>query len=267
MVSPERTDSAVRTTQRTFEILHELRELQGAGVSELASHLDLPKSTVYRHLTTLEETRYVIREEDEFHVSLRFVEMANYARERYSHLDQAQPIVEEIAEELGERSVFAVEEHGQAVYLYRGTSSHAVETGSSVGTRRYLHTIASGKAILAHLPESRIDEILETHGLPARTPHTITDEETLYETLESIRDRGIAFNREECVEGLTSIAAPVFGPADTVVGAIAVSGPSRRLSGDWYDDAADYLLGMVNELELNLAHTDRGPRPGRGESG
>lgn len=254
MNSPKQANSPVRTSERTFEILHGLRDLNGAGVSELASYLETPKSTIHRHLTTLEQTEYVIRDGDEFHISLRFAEMAKYARERYWQLQPAKEAVKEIATELGERSLFAVEEHGKAVYLYRGMVSQTIDTGSYPGTRRYLHSVASGKAILAHLPESRIEEIIETHGLPAETEHTITDRTTLYERLERIREDGIAYNKEECVEGLTAIATPILDEDGSVIGSIAVSGSSQQFTGKWYDEATEYLRETGTELESRLTH-------------
>lgn len=142
------------------------------------------------------------------------------------------------------------------VYLHRGTGSHAVETGSGIGTRRHLHAIASGKAILAHLPSERVEEILERRGLVAFTENTITERHELFEQLERIREVGVAFNREERIEGLNAIATPVLGADDDVIGSLAVSGPSHRMKGDRLDDeVADYLLGAANELEINLAHS------------
>jgi DNA-binding IclR family transcriptional regulator len=170
-------------------------------------------------------------------------------------MQYAKQLVDDLADEIDERSLFVVEEHGLGVYLHRGTGSHAVETGSGRGTRRYLHTIANGKAILAHLPEERVEEILDERGLVAKTPNTITDREELFDNLERIRESGVAFNLEESIEGLNAVAAPVLSPDGEVIGSLGVSGPSHRMKGDWFrEEVADYVLGTANELELNLAH-------------
>lgn len=248
----------VKTTKSVFDILHGLKDLDGAGVSELADHLGLAKSTASRHLSTLRDTEYVVRDGDEFNLGLKFTEMGQYALSRYGVMEYAQPLVDDLAAEIDERSLFVVEEHGMGVYLHRGTGSHAVNTGSGTGTRRHLHSIASGKAILAHLPSERVHNILDSRGLPSFTEHTITDREELFEELERIRETGIAFNREERIQGLKAVAAPVLEPNDTLIGALGVSGPTHRMKGDWFqDEVADYVLGTANELELNLAHADK----------
>jgi DNA-binding IclR family transcriptional regulator len=64
------TGSSVNSVERTFKIVNGLQELDGAGVTELAAHLDLPKSTVHNYLTTLEQEDYVVRENDQYRVGL-----------------------------------------------------------------------------------------------------------------------------------------------------------------------------------------------------
>ncbi|MFD1572352.1 helix-turn-helix domain-containing protein [Halorubrum laminariae] len=50
-----------KSVEKTFAIVEELREREGngAGVSELTDAVDIPKSTVHRHLSTLNELGYV----------------------------------------------------------------------------------------------------------------------------------------------------------------------------------------------------------------
>lgn len=247
----------MKSAETLFAIVDQLRELDGARVSELAERLDVAKSTVHRHLTTLLANEYAVKEGDEYRLGLRLLGLGEYVRDQNTIYHSARPLVEDLARETEERSLFMVEEHGRAVYLYRGIGSHAVRTNSKVGTRRYLHTIAGGKAMLAHLPDARVREIVDRWGLPAQTEHTITDVDELSSELATIRDRGVAFNDEECIYGLKAVAVPVLGPDGAVVGALSVSGPAHRMKGDWFsEDAPDLLLGTANELELAIKYAD-----------
>jgi DNA-binding IclR family transcriptional regulator len=249
--------NGVQSVETLLEILDEIRELNGARVTEIADHLDLAKSTVHRHLSTLQEYDYVIQEGEEYHMGLRFLTLGEYARRRNPVYRQAAPLVEKLAQETEERSLLMVEEHGKAIYLHRGVGNRAVRTNSNVGTRRHLHTIAGGKAILAHLPEERVHEILDRWGLPQVTKHTITDREEFFDELERVRERGIAFNREEAIEGLNAVASPVLTRDDTVVGSLSVSGPAHRVKGEWFEEEIpDLLLGTANELMLNMTHSE-----------
>jgi len=250
------TNRTVKAAETLFKVIEALEELDGASVSELAQNLEVAKSTAHRHLSTLEQAEYVVKEGDQYQLGLRFLSVGEHVRNRIEVYQMVQPLVDELAEKTEERGLFTVEEHGRAVKVYRAKGRHAVETDSLVGTRRYLHTVASGKAILANLPEHRVDAILQRHGLPASTDQTITDRETLFEELERIRDRGVAFNREESIPGLRAVAAPVVGNNGQVCGALTVSGPASRMKSDSFEqEIPDLLLGMANELKLNIAHS------------
>lgn len=255
MTEAPRKRGIVQSAETMLTVVEGIRELDGARVTQLATHLDMAKSTVHRHLTTLERHEYVVKEGEEYNIGLRFVGLGEYARERKPVYAEALPIVDQLAEETEERALFMTEEHGLAVYLYRGVGSHAVRTNSTIGTRRYLHTIAGGKVMLAHLSDDRVEDIIERWGLSVETPSTITTRDALEEELERVRERGIAFNREECIDGLCAVAAPVLGPDESVVGALSVSGPAHRMKGTWFEEEIpDLLLGSANELELNVEY-------------
>lgn len=246
------TVNAVKTSVRVLEALY---ELDGARVSELAEHLDLAKSSVHRHLSTLEAAEYVIQEETTYYLSLQFLELGDYVRKRKPVYDMALPKVNELCDETGERSQFVVEEHGYVRYVHRSTSDRAVMTTSGIGKRIRMHAIAGGKAILAFLPEVKVRQIITRRGLPAFTDRTITDESELFDELASIRDRGVSYNDEECVPGLRAVGVPVRGPNGDVLGALTVAGPTHRMKDDVFRETVpELLLGAANELELKYAY-------------
>jgi len=246
----------VKTTRTSFEIIELLQEHDGARVTEVATALGLAKSTAHNHLSTLASMEYLVKEGDCYYVGTRFLGIAKYVRNRKAAYDLAEPKVEQLAEETGELTQFAIEEHGQAVYLHRAAGERAVRTDTGISQRVSLHTTAAGKAILAHLPAERVDEIVEQRGLPARTEHTITDRDALHEELAAVRDRGYALNREERIVGLRAIGAPVRSADGDVIGSISVAAPSNRMKGEWFDrELPDLLLGIVNELELNITYS------------
>lgn len=94
--------------------------------------------------------------------------------------------VRKIAEQTDERAQLVVVEHGKAVHVFGETGEHAVQTNSEIGKYRPPHTMAAGKAILAFLPEERVEEIILQYGLPSLTENTITDKDELYKDLKGI---------------------------------------------------------------------------------
>ncbi|AEH38963.1 IclR family transcriptional regulator [Halopiger xanaduensis] len=246
----------IKSTKTTFRIIEALKELDGAGVTELAEHLDLPKSNVHNYLSTLEEEEYVVKEGTTFHVGIRFLELGAYARSRRDLYDIARPEMDKIAEKEGELVNLLVEEHGRGTYVYRVAGDDAVEVDAHVGTRVYLHCTALGKAILAHMPEERVEEIIDQHGLPKITENTITDREALYARLEQVRKQGVAFDREERLEGLCCAAAPIRSDSGRVLGALSISGPTTRVQGDRLEEEIPSLLEQAtNVIELNITYS------------
>jgi DNA-binding IclR family transcriptional regulator len=238
-----------------FRIVDALQELGGARVTELSDHLDVGKSTIYRHLTALGENRYVVKEGDVYHLGLKFLERGHYAQNRAPVYRMARPVVEELAAETNERCQFVVMEHHRGVYVHVASGERGVETDTQVGHPFELHATSCGKAILAHLPERELSDVIEERGLQALTAHTVTDEALLREELDEVRERGYAVNREGRIEGLCSVGVPVIGQAGQVLGALSVSAPAGRMRGEWFEETLpDTLLGAADELKLRVQY-------------
>jgi len=251
--SSERTiDSITKTTH----ILKSLKELDGAGVNQLADELGFAPSTIHAHLATLENEGFVVTEGDIYYLSQIFLRLGEYTRTRKPVYKEVRKRLPALAEEAGGRVQFVVEEQGVGTYLYTETSDDSIKIYSEIGKTTHLHVAAAGKAILAYLPEEYVDQIIEEHGLPRATKNTITDKEELFNELDSIREQEIAFNRQEHITGMNAVGAPVFGRDGIVAGAISVSGPARRMEGEKLEtELPDHLLGVTNEIELAIAYS------------
>jgi DNA-binding IclR family transcriptional regulator len=246
----------VRTAETMFDIVERLVENDGATLAELATELDYAKSTVHRHLHTLEDLGYVVHRSDGYHVGLRFLEVGVTARSSYRGYDLVRKKVEEIAAATGERAQFFVEEHGKAVYLARAAGEQAVRTDPGLGSRIPLYAASAGKAILAELPEPELSDTIERMTFEPVTDHTITDPDELRAEIEAGRERGYFINKEELLRGTHAVGVAICGPDGDVIGGLSVTGPSHRLTGERFEsELPDLLLGAANELELNIAHS------------
>jgi len=253
MVPEGNTITATRTSLRIVEAL---KRLDGAGTTAVAKDLGIAKSTVHNHLQTLEDEGFITREGSAYHVGLRFLELGEYKRNRMNIYETAQPEIVSLAEKTGEMANAAVEEHGEGVYITRAEGTEAVSVDTYAGKRVNLHCTALGKTILAELPEERVDEVIDTHGLPARTKHTITDRAALKAELADIREQGYAYDHEERLSGLRCVAAPVISENGDPVAAISVSGPTSRIKGDrFHEEIPELLQSAVNVIEINLVYS------------
>lgn len=255
--STSRIIKAVDTTCEIIDVLHESRTM---GVTELANELDRSKGTIHSHLATLEQNELVVNEDGKYQLSLKFLLYGTRVRANINAIEIIKNEVDALAEESGEAAQFMIEEHGRGVHVYRGQSrdsNKAIHPGPSSGDRRCLHHQARGKAILAHLPEERVLEIIDQEGLPAKTENTITTPNELFEELERIRERGVAFDLEETCPGLHCVAAPVKNTEGDVVGAVSVSGPASRVKGPVLEEELPQLVrDTANVIELNARNME-----------
>lgn len=242
----------VKTTKTSFRIIERIRETPGAGVSELARGLDLSKGAVHKHVHTLTELGYLVREENGYYLSIRFLGLGVRARDRLP-LDTARKVVEDLAETTGHTTSFVLHENHQGVYVFRVTPPDA-ESGFIVeGDVAPLHATAGGKAILALFSTEQRAEIIDTVGLSRYTDKTITDPQELKHELRSIRDQRVAFDREELETGLQCVAAPVVAESQTPVAAVSVSGDIHHLSGTRLEvDITGLVTSAAKSIEKEL---------------
>ncbi|GGN94471.1 MULTISPECIES: IclR family transcriptional regulator [Haloarcula] len=245
------TSRTVDAVQISLNIIEFLQERDGAGITEIAEALEYSKGTVHSHMATLAENEYVVKHDGLYRLSLRYLELAETVKDRLQIYDVVREELDELAADSGELAQFATEEHGRAVYIYKTGGEKAVQTASSVGDREYLHCISLGKAMMAHMDDDRVEEIIEQHGLAEFTSSTITTREELFAELETIREQGYAFDREEKIEGLRCVAAPVVTKGE-VVGALSVSGPASRFEGEVYEEELpEMVTRSANVIEIN----------------
>lgn len=250
------SSDTIKSDETLLEILEALHSLERATLVDIANAVDVSKSTVHRHLKTLQEQRFVTKVDDGYVLGLEFLRFGGAARERYSFHRQSKEIVQQVADKTGEFVGFLVEEQGIGTFLYCEMGSEGVPSEARVGQNLYLNQSASGKALLAFLPEQRRKSILNEHGLPARTENTLTDREELQSELAEIRDRGYATAHEEYVDGLKAVARPAFTPSETPIGSLVVAGPPHRMRGERFESKLPNLIqGAIKEFELTISYS------------
>lgn len=247
--------SRVEATQKSLAILRFLKEHGPTTLSALAEELGHAKSTIHRHLATLEADGFVTEGEDGYRVGLLFLDYGVHAQQSHDLYQAGKPKVDDLADQVEEKVWLMAEENGRGVFLYHHQGRDVFQTYTRVGYRAHLHAFAAGKAVLAHMPPDRIDRVVRRHGLPSYTEHTVTDPVQLSSELDEIRERGVALNRQESVNGVNAVAAPVHLRPEAPIGSICVAGPASRVSGTYFDEELpDLLLGVANEIEVSLEY-------------
>ena len=246
---------SVQSVDRALTLLEILaRSTGGMALSELATAARLNISTCHHLLATLVKWGYVAKAPGRryalgargLHLGQAFLKQVDLPR-------RAQPLVERISADTGETVHLAVLQGDSIITLLRREGRHAVrvDTGA-LGASDAPHATATGKAMLAWLPEHEIRRILAIKLMEAFTPNTITDADRLIEELRLVRRNGHALDQEEFQPGVLCVGAAIRDHLGTVVGAISASTPTLRATDDHVALMRDSVMSAARALSAEF---------------
>jgi DNA-binding IclR family transcriptional regulator len=226
----------VQTIDRVNQLLENLGSAQqGLSLGELAAMVNLPKGTTHRLISSLAYFDYVQQDpvDRKYKLGFKLAVLGNQLLDQIDLRKEVRPYLLELAQKANEIAHLVVLDNGEALYidkvqLYR----EGLHMSSKLGYRAPLHCTAVGKVLMAGLPATEIDCIIEQKGLPSRTAHTITEIEPFKSHLDGVRKAGYALDNEEHSEGVRCVAAPINNMDGEVIAAVSVSAPAVRVTLD-----------------------------------
>ena len=204
------------------------------GLAELALEVGLNKTTAFRLLTALESEGMIARRpySETYTLGPEIVVLGGRALRNNDLRSLAKPELEQMATASGETATLEIMSGDDHVLIIDEViGNHLVGSSQSLGTRWPMFATSTGMAMLAHLPEKKVDAVLK-RPLPALTPKTITDPVTLHQHLKEIRQRGYSHVEEWLEVGLVVVGAPLFNHDRQVIAAISLGAPAIRFTPD-----------------------------------
>lgn len=248
---PKSSSRQVQSVEKAFQIISILQDHDGSSIDELASDLDLAKSTVHNYLGTLQTLGYVVERDGIYHLGLRFLTHGMAAKSGLRIRDTVKHNLEEVSQQISQPIWWITEELGRGIFVEQCTIDAISPVYGRVGKRSYLHTHAPGKAILGKMTDERVKQVIEYHGLVELTKETISDAQRLTESLEEIRSQGYAVSDGEAALGIQSVGVAFEGPYGYMHG-IGIFDYSHNFSGNSeqnipaiLQDAADSISNSV----------------------
>lgn len=231
------------------------------GVRELGNRLSVSASTAHRLLGDLEELGMVARTPaGNYRLGMEFLRLAWTTSTRFPVRDAADDVLTDLSASSGESSFFGVynEQRRQMMFAVSVESSHPLRYTVPQGVWLPLHSGASGLAILAFLPKDVQKEIAEG-PLEAMTERTLVDAGELAERLATIRKDGYALSHGERIDGAIAIAAPVLGPADSVIGDVGITIPETRFNATTTSALTTQVIQAADLLTRRFTGSRVGP--------
>jgi IclR family transcriptional regulator, KDG regulon repressor len=222
----------VPAVDRAIRILSLLKsEKREMTIAEIAEATGWNKSSIYKLLLTLDHHGLLTRDlvTKKYSLGIALMDYGRAVLNGFEIRHAAKPSLKELARYTGESVAVSILSGTQMTLVEVEESVAQVRIALSVGMTKSATATSHGKAVLAHLPESRLEEILRVEGLPGYTKKSLTNPGVYRKALEVVRKQGYAVECEEFEEGLAGISAPVFS-ANGVVGALLIVLPSFKLT-------------------------------------
>ena len=246
----------VGVVMKVLKILEALQgNPSGLQLKEIAERTRINKSTAYRFLAHLQGEGYLFRDDaGAYLIGPKLARMGTGMNREESLRKMSRSVLQKLWEATGETVNLAILDGLQILYLDVIESSHTFRFASQIGARRPLHCTALGKAMLAHMPENELKELLPALRFERLTQRTFTQPAKFRKELSRTRLQGYALDDEEAVLGARCIAAPVFDVGARVLGGISVSGPLTRITEERIPTFAAIVKKAAQSVSSRLGY-------------
>jgi DNA-binding IclR family transcriptional regulator len=211
---------------------------------------------VHRVLATLENAHFVEHDSvtARYRLGLRLLELASLVLEHVDLRRQAWPYLVRLAQEYRETVDLGILDGTDIIYLEVIESPQRVKLAVAPGQRLPVYCTASGKAMLAFLPESQARRII-TEGLHRYTDQTIVSPEDLLADLKVAHERGFAISQAEYEEEIHAVAAPILSIRQEPLAVVALAGPAFRLPLERMMELGPHVRQCANDIAHEIGLT------------
>lgn len=252
----EAAGGGVQSVDRALIVLEILARLGEAGVTEIASELDVHKSTASRLLSSLEDRDLVeqLQDRGKYRLGVGILRLANAVSGELDVVQQGRDICERLAADVGETVNVAVRRSRYVVNVDQARGPSAVGTHNWVGELTPLHATSSGKVLLAAMPSRMRRDLLGAAPLTRFTDRTITSVDELERQLDAVADDEWVLSVGEFEAGLNAVAAPIRDHGGVAIAALSVSGPVYRLDEARMQEIGPKIASSAAAIGRRMGH-------------
>ena len=226
--TPKPPKKGIQVIARAASILRALEnEPDGLSLGKIAQRVSLSRSTVQRIVDALAEEHLLIGASPASGVKLGPAILRMASNSSFDFVEFIRPYIAELSRETGETVDVSEMQKKRTVFVDQIVGSARLNIVSPIGEAFPLHCLASGKAMLATLPEAELIKRLGRAPLERDTAATITNIDDLAAELAEVRKTHIAYDHEEHLEGVSAIGISIQEPGGTLY-AISIPVPTVR---------------------------------------
>ena len=246
----------IQSVDRALSILETIAgERDGMTVSEISEQVGLNVSTCHHLITTLVQRDFLthLGRARGYALGSKLSELVEHSNRESEPAVVLDDDLRKLGEKLGHGVQFAVLSDTLLMtkLSFPGPEGEVVEP-NEVEKMTALHATATGKAILAWIPDTELARMIAANGLTSYTPHTITSLSGLVEELRLVRRLKFAVDDEEFHEGIVCIGAAIREGAGAVIGSISVTVSSEQATEEYREHLIREMIGAANTFSNKL---------------
>jgi DNA-binding IclR family transcriptional regulator len=250
-------DSPSAAVERALAMLEAVAQTHdGLSNADISRKLNIPKSSASYILRTLENAGYLIRdtESGRYRVGLKVLSLSRGALGGIDIRGVALPVMRRLMHQTDLTCHLAVLDGAEAVYVEKVEPEGFIRMDTWVGRRMRVHATSVGKAIVAHIPQEELEEIIGKSGMERRTAKTITTLPRLLKELEKVRAQGYAVDDEENNMGARCVAASIFDERGAICASLGLSGTTQQVSAETMPRILEALKDAARHISMGMGY-------------
>lgn len=260
----EKTESQDRYNvpglERGLKVLLEFnRQNMALTAPELAKRLDLPRTTVFRLLSTLEAMGFVTRQGNEYRLGMAVLRLGFEFLASLELTELGQPILNRLSQDIGYSCNLVVRDERSIVYVAKVTPPSILSSSVNVGARLPAHATVLGRILLEDLSLAELKALYPEDELPGYSSSTPRNAEQLHSMLQQDIQQGYALSEGFYESSISTIAAPVRNREGKVIAALGATIPSGHIDDELLQPLVDKVRGSASELSRLLGYSRSAP--------
>jgi IclR family pca regulon transcriptional regulator len=213
-------------------------------LSEVAGNVGMGLATTRRFLLTLVDLGYLSVEGKRYTLTPLVLTLGYNYLSTLPWWQLANPVTEDVSRRLSESCSIGVLSHDQLIFVARAQGPRPLNINLSPGRVVPVNTVGVGRVLLAELSVQELHSFFARNPPVALTSHTVTDVNSIIESLHQVKKQDYAIVDQELELGLRAIAVPIRDSRGAAVAAIGISTHTNRHS---IDNLANDILPILRE--------------------
>ena len=257
LMKPKKNPYTIEVLRRAFDVLAVFGHAKPAlSLAEIVAAVKLPKTTVFRVLSSLVERGYCEFDPHtgKYGLGFELLRLADIRRRQGNMHDIAMPVMREIRDAVNETVILSVRAGDSRVHIDFVEGLHTMRRMADLGVPAPLYAGAASKVLLAGIADNEIEAYLARTDLTAFQDTTITDPAVLWREVRTIRKRGFAESKGELFPGGGALAAPIKDFSGATVAVMDILTPEHRYTAEHRDRCIDILLAGARRASERLGY-------------